>query len=266
MSKLAKINPAQYKHTAYVVAGGPSLKDFDWTLLGPDKFVVAINRAYEVLPNAQLIYFTDKDFWDVHRANMVKHKGILVRGVRKLGETNHPHVHECHLTGERGFDTKPNHLKHGRNSTYAALNLLAAHLGFKQIYILGLDMKWGMKGKKHTSHWHNGHRRIDPETAFTTMIRNFGELKKELDKIGVVVYNVSPDSACNAFPKKTLDEVFGKEKLLGDRVEAALKTVGADKVARQVERVTKRPCGCGKRRDALNNVHKRIRSHMRKRK
>ena len=48
-------------------------------------------------------------------------------------------------------------------------------------------------------------------------------------------------------------------KLLGDRVEEALKKVGADKVARAVERVTKRPCGCQKRKQMLNNLHKRMR-------
>lgn len=263
-SKLSEINPARYRYTAYIVGGGPSLKNFNWNLLGPDKFVVAINRSYEVLPNAQIIYFTDKDYWDTHKAKMLQHKGIKVRGVRKLGETKHPDVHECLLTGERVIETKTNCLKHGRNSTYAALNLLTVHLGFREIYLLGIDMKWGKTGNKKTSHWHSGHKRIDPETAFSGMIRNFKDLKNELDKLSVNVYNVNPDSKLNVFPKKTFEEVFGKEKLLGDHVEDALKSVGGDKIARAIEKVTKKPCGCGKRRNALNNVHTRIRSGMRK--
>ncbi len=46
-----------------------------------------------------------------------------------------------------------------------------------------------------------------------------------------------------------------KNKLLGNRVEAALKTLGADKVAKFYERVGRKPCGCAGRREALNRWH-----------
>ena len=42
--------------------------------------------------------------------------------------------------------------------------------------------------------------------------------------------------------------------LLGDRVEAALKTLGADKVAKLYEKIGKKPCGCASRRQALNEM------------
>ena len=44
---------------------------------------------------------------------------------------------------------------------------------------------------------------------------------------------------------------------LGDKVERVLKKVGADKAARAYERVTKKPCGCQKRKKAMNDWHKR---------
>lgn len=49
-----------------------------------------------------------------------------------------------------------------------------------------------------------------------------------------------------------------EEKLLGDKVEEVLQKVGADKVAKKVEKVTKRPCGCQKRKNKLNNLHRRM--------
>lgn len=48
------------------------------------------------------------------------------------------------------------------------------------------------------------------------------------------------------------------EKLLGDKVEEALKKVGADKVAKQIEKITKKPCGCQKRKQQLNDIHRRL--------
>ena len=47
------------------------------------------------------------------------------------------------------------------------------------------------------------------------------------------------------------------KELLGDKVERVLKKVGGDKVARKVEKITKRPCGCQKRKKALNDFHRK---------
>ena len=47
-------------------------------------------------------------------------------------------------------------------------------------------------------------------------------------------------------------------KLLGDKVEDALKKVHADKVAKIIERVTKKPCKCKERKEKLNALHKRM--------
>lgn len=47
------------------------------------------------------------------------------------------------------------------------------------------------------------------------------------------------------------------EKMLGDVIEEAAKIIGADKVAKAVERVTKKPCGCAQRKQRLNAWHER---------
>lgn len=46
-----------------------------------------------------------------------------------------------------------------------------------------------------------------------------------------------------------------QKELLGDKIEKVLKKVGAKKVAKAYERVTKKPCGCAKRKQALNAFH-----------
>lgn len=45
---------------------------------------------------------------------------------------------------------------------------------------------------------------------------------------------------------------------LGDKVQRALHSLGADKVAKIIEKIGRKPCGCGGRREALNRWHKRV--------
>lgn len=194
-------------NACYIVAGGPSLRDFDWSSLD-GKFVIAINRSYEVLPNAQIVYFTDREFWEDHKETMLQHKGQLVRGVLNPNkEEKHPDVTIYQLSGPTGLETEPGKLKHGSNSTYAATNLAAVHLGFKRIYLLGVDMKWGDQGKK-TSHWHDGHRRVDAESTYKGMMTKWLTIVDPLKELGVEVYNANPDSALECFPKCTIEQAL----------------------------------------------------------
>lgn len=265
------INTTGYTE-CYIVGGGPSLKNFDWSLL-EGKFVVAINRAYEVLPNAQIVYFTDNDWWDIHKANVLRHKGTKIKGSLPRKKANHPDVIDYTLTGPTGFETKELSLRHGNNSMYAALNLVTVHLGFKKVYLLGADMRWGEKNNKATSHWHDGHRRRDPESVYERMRQSFETAIKPLAEMQVEVITVGLNSQLHTFPKKSFQEVFGDKytiteetrqmsneepKLLGDKVETVIEALGGKQVAKAIERITKKPCKCAQRKAFLNNLHRRM--------
>ena len=45
-----------------------------------------------------------------------------------------------------------------------------------------------------------------------------------------------------------------KSKGLGDSIEKFTQATGIKKVVQQVEKVTEKGCGCGKRKDTLNRV------------
>ena len=45
-----------------------------------------------------------------------------------------------------------------------------------------------------------------------------------------------------------------KSKGLGDTVEKITTKTGIKKIVEKVSEVTEKPCGCGKRKDALNNM------------
>ena len=210
------INPEDYNDECYIVGGGTSLIDFDWTLLD-DKFTIAINNTHMVLPEANIIYCTDPPWIAPNAKTLIQHKAPVWQGVLKL---NNPPKLACvdkqwHLIARNGLTTKEGCMSHGSNSAFAALNLAAVHLKFKKIYLLGIDLKWAVKGKRETSHWHSKskpHARIDGEAIYTTMKLNFKTIKQPLERMGVQVINVNtPEKTdLDIFPIKSIEEVFGK--------------------------------------------------------
>ena len=49
-----------------------------------------------------------------------------------------------------------------------------------------------------------------------------------------------------------------EEEGLGDKVEKIAKKVKLDKVAKKIEQVTKKDCGCKKRKDWLNRLGQQL--------
>ena len=190
----------------FMVGGGPSLKDFDWKRLdGKDCF--AINRSYEVLPNAKYLYFADWDFWGRHQKGLLAHSCNIDTGYAKnlcKKQIVHDRVTEYKLTGADGLDTKSPGIRHGRNGGYAAINV-AYHLGYKRIYLLGYDM--GRVGGE--SHWHNGHPRIDPESIYKTMMKHYDNFVQPLKNAKIEVFNLNPNSNLKVFPFMDVYEAIG---------------------------------------------------------
>lgn len=54
------------------------------------------------------------------------------------------------------------------------------------------------------------------------------------------------------------DKYKMKEELLGDKVEKVLDALGAKKIVKVIEAVTKKPCNCGQRKQALNAIHAKL--------
>ena len=52
---------------------------------------------------------------------------------------------------------------------------------------------------------------------------------------------------------------MAEEEGLGDQVERIIKKAKLDKVAEKIEKITKKPCGCQKRKEQLNQLGKFLR-------
>lgn len=199
--------------TIYIVGGGPSLQDYAWErLIG--KRIIGINRAFEVVPWADVIYFTDYKFFEEYQ-----HKGLLEVSstlVTVDDSIRHSQVVPFRNTGMRGLDLDNSCLRVGKNSGHAAINL-AVHLKAKRIVLLGFDMcveqcavtrisdrkSMSVSGR---SHWHDGYRTGPNLQTYAAMLEYFPSLVEPLRELGVEVLNASPHSKLDLFRKISLGD------------------------------------------------------------
>jgi len=201
------------KDTFYIVGGGPSLRGYNWELLR-DKRIIGINRAFEVVPWADMIYFGDYKFF-----LEFQHKGLFDVDSALIttdGRINHPRIVNFVNAGVNGLASDNNCLCVGKNSGHAAINL-AVHLKAKRIILLGFDMSTEqcdvtrISDKKvmkvsGRSHWHSGYSTQPSLRTYPTMLEHFPSLVEPLKELGIEVLNASPHSKLDVFPKIALDQ------------------------------------------------------------
>lgn len=191
-----------------IVAGGPSLRGFDWRRL-KDKNVIAINRAYEVVPSALVLWWSDAKFWFHHREGLLAHRAPwkATCNLNYGSEPPPPEIHQYRFTGHKGLDPDEGCLRSGNNSAFAAIHL-AVHLGALDIVLLGADMKHGPHGE---THFHTGHGVQHQEDTLTElMLPWFDSLAAPLAARGITVTNASVDSALTTWPRCTIDQGLGQ--------------------------------------------------------
>lgn len=190
----------------FIVGGGPSLRDFEFDRLA-GKPTIAINRAYEKLPGATLLWWSDARFWRIHHEQLVAHEAPF----KATALMDYPaemlplpeSVTLYRFTGCTGFDDAPGCLRHGNNGAYAAMHL-AAKLGAKKLVLLGIDMAHAKDGR---THWHDGHGVIHlDDTLKDLMLPWFKTLAKPLAQHGVEVLNASPDSRLTVWPRCSIEQ------------------------------------------------------------
>jgi hypothetical protein len=190
------VSPIWKGETIYLIGGGPSLKGFDWELLR-DKKIIAVNRAFQMLPWAGVLYWTDAQFYRWYRKEIDAFAGTKIT-CRPL-ELPRKDIIVLQGIKSYGLDLRPTHICDGNNSGYGALNL-AVKLGCKKIYLLGYDMH----SEDGETHWHNGYSRRHNHTVYRRLFGYFQSSVKALDELGVEVWNANPGSRLECFPKCTL--------------------------------------------------------------
>ena len=192
-----------------IVAGGPSLREFDWRRLDGWP-VVAINRAHEVLPAATMLWWSDCLYFQRHSDAIMAHPAPWKITALRPGQDRFTYpkgVHVLTFSGADGYDETPGCIRHGKNGGYAALHVVAKYGPPRRVILLGYDFCHAPGG---ATHFHSGHGRLHQESTLQElMLPSFAGLVEPLARMGVEVVNANPDSRLTHWPRVTIDEALG---------------------------------------------------------
>lgn len=175
--------------TVVCVAPGPSLTQSDCDLVRGRARVIAINHAIKLAPWADVLYSSDRTWWEQNHARPFD--GLRYSVGSRVSVANPylmcPAIQVLQNTGKDGLEKEPTGLRTGENSGHAAVNL-AVHLGASRIVLLGYNM--GFVGG--VDHFYGGAHGSDKRYAqFRT---NFLTLLQPLQEAGVELVNCTPNS------------------------------------------------------------------------
>jgi hypothetical protein len=198
----------------FLIGGGPSLRGFDFERLRGRGKIIVINRAYEFVQFADLLFFMDWKFYKLcHEEPERRRLWESFAGRKVFLNLMGRKVDDCFSVRSAGRSGISWHigkgLYHGNNSGHGALNLALA-LGARPIYLLGYDMKNDAEG--HT-HFHSGYGlgRMNPNVA-RSFVKEFVEMAKRIPQIDYI-YNLNPLSGLRAFRFKAIDEVLNGQAI-----------------------------------------------------
>lgn len=187
--------------TTVILASGPSLTAEQVEVVRRSNArAIVVNRTWEMLPTADVLYSGDFLFAKVYYAKIKQEfKGVWWTQDRSAAERYG--INWVKGVNREGVGT--DYIHNNGNSGHQAINL-AFLFGSRRILLLGMDMKLGAKGEKH-------HHPDHPSPCVQSQM--FGEwlhkgvkLAAELNAAGCSVVNCAPGSAWRDFPMSDIEK------------------------------------------------------------
>jgi len=219
----------------FIVCNGPSLNYNDLDLLS-EEFTIACNKIYLAYDNTNwrptYLSVTDRILWPKISKEIFNLNSSVIL-TSNLFSNNDQSIFIKTL----GYFKNYKKLNFSFDMNYGAfsgltvtyLNLqIAAHLGFKEIFLIGCDhfyeeenikSKGSFKNMPKTvehnknNHFHPDYRKKGEKVNYADialMTEAYENAKKELSKKNIKVYNASRKTSLNTFEKVNLDMLFTK--------------------------------------------------------
>lgn len=195
---------------AFIIGGGPSIRDLDFERLRGKARTIAVNTAYKRAPWADVLFWSDKRWLDWNHADLHEFRGQYMVS-RKT-----PHLPTPRPV--KVLDYYPNRFAYestavgGWCSGSSAINL-AYHFGARVIILLGFDMKTN-------GNWHDLHKLpAEPDQHRIKFIPAIERMAPHLRNANVIVLNTCAESGLRCFPFADLEELLAMDNLA--KIEAA---------------------------------------------
>lgn len=190
--------------TVFIVAGGPSASDVDFSLL-QDELVICINDSYEDFPKALALYWVDES-WIAEEYDYVRNANYPFVFTSKLyhhisydinpDPTGSCSTYILRRKGDFGYAPEPDCVM-GNNSGVQVLNLIV-NMKPQTIVLIGYDMK--KKGKQ--THYHDKSRLPPSRDIYSELfIPSMNSLHKGMKehKVKTLIINANIDSGIRCF-------------------------------------------------------------------
>jgi len=175
----------------FILASGTSLASHDLSLL-KNKMVMGLNRSILIYPDPYYQCVFDHRLFDLYHDELKKVRQLFTLEDRPFGQP-------IKLLGGEGFSWDMEEgIYSGYTISYFALQL-AVYMGFKKIFFLGLDLKHD--GPKTHFFGQDPQTINHEETEFPRMMKMLQHGANILADTDIKVYNCSPVSTLEAFPK-----------------------------------------------------------------
>lgn len=187
--------PREWSGTAFIIAGGPSVLEQDLSPLAGRR-VIAINSAWHTWRKADVLFFADARWWTEYRPKPDRFSGLVVT----TSHIVHPDVKRLNKVEPFAMSLDRGCVALRRSSVTGAINL-ALHFGAEKIVLLGVDGKLGADGRRH-SHGVKYKWALRPKCFDEHNV----EFRKVAASIPVPVFNCSPVSTIDAWPKMKFED------------------------------------------------------------
>lgn len=191
-----------------VAASGPSLSE-EVAALCDGEIVLAVNDAYRLFPQADVLYACDAAWWkqNDYVKNFSGERWTSHSLAPKNDKQNLPHQELFKIIQGKmvpGFSKNPEFIHYGNNSGFQAVNL-AILFGAEEIILVGFDMRV----VENKSHFFGNHKTpLRDSHSFSVWISEFTNASKSLS--GVRIINATPNSALRCFPMVSLEEALNR--------------------------------------------------------
>lgn len=189
--------------TVFVVAGGPSVNQVKPLDCLRGRKVIAINSSWKDAPFADILYFGDSRWWNLHAAVVLSEfKGRIITTAPNVPKN--PRLLRMKKVLPPGLSDDRQALTMRRTSLTAALNLVK-HLGVARIVLIGVDGKADPKGRTHHHKPHPWPQRPD---CWAQQRIDLESTRKPLKMAGITVVHASPGSAYEFWPVVSLQQAI----------------------------------------------------------
>lgn len=194
---LWKIEPEWAGETAFIIGGGPSVKEQNLDLLRGRKIIV-INTSYQRVPWADYLIFSDDTWWRRHREKVKIFCGKIVSASKiARGECIWRRVNR---RKPPGMSNEPGTVTVNWTTMTAAIDM-AAQLGVSRIVTLGLDGRGIETGRDKRgkpivqTHHHEPHPSSNCMKNWKHQKSDLASFVGHLKMRGIELLNASPGSA-----------------------------------------------------------------------